>query len=141
MESFYLHTGNSFSHLRYPHNLAGNFVVDLPKTIYFNGTWEVGVSDILIERIYPESVVGIHYICADFVENSVVGNFDYQLLRTCVLLNEQRQEFTVNPFYYFKVNTNFIQNLHIYFLDTKNKKEILNIDDKIYLTLHFRKIH
>lgn len=139
MDSFYLHTGNIFSQLRYPHNLAGNFVVDLPRTIYFNGNWEVGISDISLERIFPESVLGEHYICSDIVETSIVGIYNLPFLRSFMLVDEERQHFCFDSLHYFKINTNFIQNLHFYFLDSKNKKEILNRDDKIFLTLHFRR--
>ncbi len=134
--SFFLHTGNTFSSDSV-YNTATRFIVEIPKSLDLQGDWEVGLSEIIFKNYSINASVG--YICCDFIENSIFGDKSLPCFRCiCIPNNRDFTHLRFEQVFYFKVTSNFIQNLNIWTLNECSEMMLSTSEDLIFLTFHFK---
>ena len=74
----YMFLSNTHSSLHHPGNTPGDFIVRLPKSFTLQGHWECALVEVSIPLPYHQRL----YICSDIIQDSVVGNTLYPVLRS-----------------------------------------------------------
>ncbi len=137
--NFFLHTGNSFSSDSV-YNTATRFIVEIPKNLDLQGEWVVGISEVIFKNHSINTSVG--YICSDFIENSIFGDKSLPCFRSiCIPNNNHFTHLIFENVFYFKVTSNFIQNLNIWMLNDCNEMITSTSEDLMYLTFHFKRLN
>ncbi len=143
--SFIFHTSNTFSALETPYNSPSQFIIHSPKSFDLSEEWEVGLADLMWKRKkvmknkdkIPYSTA---YICADFIENSVLGDKTLPFFRVIHLPQTPSPiKRTYANIHYLKLNKHFIQNLKFWLVTEKGELFDSEPGDLLHLTLHFRK--
>ena len=96
----------------HPFNQANDFIVDLPKTLRLEGSWEVALTDVKIKSTKKASF----YLLVDFCEENFLGGSQYPVLRR---VDEKSTNY---PFPYFvKTTKSELQSIRVSLLDQSLK--------------------
>ena len=137
--STYIHTGNVASTLGFPFNSGGSFITQLPRTLYLEGIWYVGLVDLTLlwGTVVTVKSTPLH-VCVDFIESSVVGNQLFQTLGSFYAGSENFTADILKP-KYIKLTTNVLQSFKLTLVDFEGKGHPLTELDHLFVTLHLVK--
>lgn len=83
MNDFYIYASSSYGSAKYPTNVAGDFIVELPAKLSLNGSWAVGILDVQMQKKDgPKANV---YLCCDIVTASYVGGRSVPILKSLII--------------------------------------------------------
>jgi hypothetical protein len=134
MEQHYLFLSSRDSLEAFPGNDVAEFVVQLPEALTLNGLWCCALKEFVISS--KEKSTRDFYICSDFSEDSFVGGQRFPVLRRVRRTSSGTYSFT-DPFY-MKVNRQYLNRLRIHIRG--DKLEPINIEGKIMLTIHLKRV-
>ncbi len=102
-------------------------ILNLPKVLELEGTWEVAVTEIL------GRVTQSCYLCADFVEPSIVDHSQLGVIRKLYRSTTLSKTFDREEFH--TINRNRLGQLHLFLIDFEGNR----IENKTFeVVLHFR---
>jgi len=134
--SMYIHTGNVASTLGFPFNRGGDFIVQLPKTLYLDGIWYVALVDLtLVRGSDVTSLTTPLHVCLDFVESSIVGNSSLQTLGA-FFTGSTNFTASILKLKYIKLTTNVIQSFRLTLHDFEGEIHPLTDSDHLFISLH-----
>ena len=110
MEQHFLFLSSRDSKESHPENKPSSFIVELSRPLNLEGLWVCGLKEIHFTSMI--SAKGHLEVCSNICEESIVGSTLKPVLRR-IPLNRQKQHFTFQDTYYFKVSRPQIQRVEI----------------------------
>ena len=129
----YLFLSSQSSKEQHPNNTSTDFTVELPKTYYLEGTWEVALKE-LETRINED----LFYVLSDVCQESSVGGTLTSVLRSVRREKKKDVLFTFTDPYYITVRPDQLPRVRIY-IRGRDLQSVKMDSSVLYCTLHLRK--
>ena len=118
---------------QHPNNASTDFTVELPKTFYLDGDWEVALKEIET-RISADLI----YVFSDICQESYVDDTLAPILRSVRREKKSKALFTFVDPYYLPVRADYVSRIRI-FIRGRHQETLRNSNTVVYCTLHLRK--
>lgn len=138
--SFHLHVSSSLAAVGGPFNSPVNFSIQLPKALYLEGEWVVGLVDSYIQ--IPKDISIKHnvvYLCGDFIEHTILGDKLMPFVKALYLKDFENYFYFTN-IQYIPLNSKNIQQLGLNLLSENNKQLQQTALKKACFTFHFKRV-
>ena len=129
----YLFLSSQNSILQHPNNTSTDFTVELPKTYYLDGDWEVALKE--IETRIKED---LFYVFSNICQESCVDDTLAPILRSARREKKSQSLFTFVDPYYLPVRSDHVSRIQI-FIRGRHQETLRKDNTVVYCTLHLRK--